>query len=363
MILPLLIVGLQPLSDILVTLLGGGIADRIGRKPVILIALGFQASAMLGFVWTQSVWGFALLYILNGIGRSLFIPAQRAQIADVVGEEQRAEVFALFSTIGYFSATIGPLVGLLAYRYQPASLFVCEATALLVYALVIWRMVPESASLDHSTLQHHSTQGIGLSHPRSTLREYHSVLGLMIFSLPISFFYAQTETTLPMYLRNLFPDYLTIVASLTTIKSILAIALGILLVKWTESLSTFRVMMITYTCFTTAALLYGTTSSFSMLVVAQLLIVIGESIGLNRLIQLVSILAPLDKRGRYFSIYGMHWDISRTIGPVCGGFFLQEYGGPLLFSLVAILLLVGGILQTRWTRRLCTPLPKTKRTS
>lgn len=35
---------------------------------------------------------FALLYGINGIGRSLYIPAQRAQIADLTKQEQQAEI-------------------------------------------------------------------------------------------------------------------------------------------------------------------------------------------------------------------------------------------------------------------------------
>lgn len=38
-LLPMIIIGLQPLSNIFVTILGGGITDRFGRKSIILIAL------------------------------------------------------------------------------------------------------------------------------------------------------------------------------------------------------------------------------------------------------------------------------------------------------------------------------------
>ncbi|MGD8191351.1 MDR family MFS transporter [Brevibacillus ginsengisoli] len=363
-VLPMFIIGLQPFSEILVTLLGGNITDRIGRKPVILFALGLQASAILGFILADSVWVFALLYTLNGIGRSLFIPAQRAQITDVVGEHQRSEVFAVLSTVGYISATIGPLIGLLAYRYQPVSLFFCEAFALVIYALVFWRFVPESVSLHHTESQKQIACTAQERKPLvAALQDYRLILGLMIFSLPISFFYAQSETTLSLYLKNSFSNYLTIVASLTTIKAILAIVLGIFLVKVTQHLSTARIMMVAYSCFTITALIYGTASSFSLLVVAQLMVVIGESIGLNRLIQLVSILAPADQRGRYFSIYGTHWDISRSIGPVLGGYMLVGYGGELLFLLVAVLLVVGGICQTLLTRRLTSQALEAKGTS
>jgi MFS family permease len=69
-LLPMAVVGLQPLSDIVTTLLAGGLTDRIGRKPVIIGALALQMLAMAGMILANTAWLFALLYICNkGLGR------------------------------------------------------------------------------------------------------------------------------------------------------------------------------------------------------------------------------------------------------------------------------------------------------
>lgn len=57
-----------------------------------LLGLLLQGVAIGSFVFAQSVFIFALLYVINGIGRSLYIPAQRAQIADLTKQEQQAEI-------------------------------------------------------------------------------------------------------------------------------------------------------------------------------------------------------------------------------------------------------------------------------
>lgn len=110
-ILTMLLFGLQPLTDIIFTLFAGGVTDRYGRKSIMLIGLCLQAIAMGGFVFAESVPLFALLYVINGIGRSLYIPAQRAQIADITEHEKQAEVFALIQTVGAIGTVIGPLIG------------------------------------------------------------------------------------------------------------------------------------------------------------------------------------------------------------------------------------------------------------
>lgn len=110
-IVTMLLFGLQPLADIVFTLIAGGVTDKYGRKKIMLLGLLLQAFAVSGFAFAESVAFFALLYVANGIGRSLYIPAQRAQIADLTKEEQQAEIFAVLHTTGAIGSVIGPLIG------------------------------------------------------------------------------------------------------------------------------------------------------------------------------------------------------------------------------------------------------------
>ena len=54
-IITMLIFGLQPLSDILFTLIAGGITDKYGRKKIMLLGLLLQGVAIGSFVFAQSV--------------------------------------------------------------------------------------------------------------------------------------------------------------------------------------------------------------------------------------------------------------------------------------------------------------------
>lgn len=68
-ILPvMLVIGARPLTEVAVTLVAGGLTDRIGRRKVILTALAFQTVSAAGFMMADHIWLFALFYVLNGIG-------------------------------------------------------------------------------------------------------------------------------------------------------------------------------------------------------------------------------------------------------------------------------------------------------
>lgn len=123
------------------------------------------------------------------------------------------------------------------------------------------------------------------------------------------------------------------------------IILQIFLVKWSERFSMTKIILISYICFTIAAIGYGFSATIFSLFFTLLFLVIGESIALNHLLRFVSEIAPTDKRGLYFSIYGLHWDISRTCGPVLGAVLLSQVDGSMLFYICACFLIVGGIMQ------------------
>lgn len=49
--LPMLIISLQPFADICLTLIAGRVTDQLGRRTAILTALLLQTAAMAGFVF------------------------------------------------------------------------------------------------------------------------------------------------------------------------------------------------------------------------------------------------------------------------------------------------------------------------
>ncbi|TXR60947.1 MFS transporter [Bacillus sp. AY18-3] len=346
-IITMLIFGLQPLSDIVFTLIAGGVTDKYGRKKIMLLGLLLQGVAIGSFVFAQSVFIFALLYIINGVGRSLYIPAQRAQIADLTKQKQQAEIFALLHTMAAIGSVIGPIIGTIFYRTHPEYLFIMQSITLMIYAVVVWTQLPETAPALTTP-----KQKLEVTSPKQFVHKHYAVLGLMISTIPISFFYAQTETNYRIFAKDIFPDFVFILAFISTCKAIMEIILQIFLVKWSERFSMAKIILISYTCFTIAAIGYGFSATISSLFFTLLFLVIGESIALNHLLRFVSEIAPTDKRGLYFSIYGLHWDISRTCGPVLGAVLLSKLNGSMLFYICACFLIIGGIIQALFVQNL-----------
>jgi DHA1 family multidrug resistance protein-like MFS transporter len=93
----------------------GALADRAGRKPLILCGLAVNGAAMAVLGLTGSIAVFLAVSVVAGLGAGLLNPAQQAAVADVVGNGRSGgKVLAVFQMSADTGAILGPvLAGLL----------------------------------------------------------------------------------------------------------------------------------------------------------------------------------------------------------------------------------------------------------
>ncbi|MCP4427254.1 MAG: MFS transporter, partial [Chloroflexi bacterium] len=138
------IFGLFSISGIVGSIFGGALTDRLGRKQMFLFGLIVSAltSLMMGLVST-----IALFYIVTAIV-GLFLnaggPARQAMVADLLPEKQRAQGFGILRVAHNLAVTIGPMLGGLLIAQSYLLLFIGDAIASLVTAVIVYRALPET---------------------------------------------------------------------------------------------------------------------------------------------------------------------------------------------------------------------------
>lgn len=98
-------------------LCGGFLADRIGRKWVLLMFSAFNALAAVAFAYGAPVWVLAVAGALGTIGRGggpasggaygPYFSAEQALLAEHAGDAQRTRIFAAFSLVGALAGAAG----------------------------------------------------------------------------------------------------------------------------------------------------------------------------------------------------------------------------------------------------------------
>jgi MFS family permease len=134
----------------------GRLADRIGRRPLVIAGLLVMAVSMGLFGLAEhpgfsETTGLAVLFglsLVSGVGAGLVSPGQQAAVADVIGNERSGgAVLSVFQMAQDGGAIVGPvLIGLVADRLGFGAAFVATGVVCLVGVLP-WLWAPEPLGL------------------------------------------------------------------------------------------------------------------------------------------------------------------------------------------------------------------------
>jgi MFS family permease len=142
-------------------MLGGGVlADRVGRRPVMLttdsVRLAVQGTlATLLFTGHPAIWTFVLLAALLGTGEGFFNPALGGLRAEIAPREKLPDANALLGVVQSGSGIIGPaLAGSLIALSSPAVVIACDAASFAVSVACLARLtVPPAIPARQSPLR------------------------------------------------------------------------------------------------------------------------------------------------------------------------------------------------------------------
>ena len=132
-----LLLGCYAGGELLATPFVGGIADRVGRRPVLLVS---TCGVGLGFVLLYLVHGAAAVeaaLIIIGVFESVLHPTASTVIADVVPAETRREHFAARSVMSNAGSMVGPAMGALLALHSLGLVFLGAGVTILVGAAVV----------------------------------------------------------------------------------------------------------------------------------------------------------------------------------------------------------------------------------
>ncbi|MCG8346957.1 MAG: MFS transporter [Chloroflexales bacterium] len=122
----------------------GGISDRVGRKPILLIGILGYVITMVWFGLATQLWMLFAARILSGILSSATAPTAMAYIGDSTSEEERGGGMGLLGAAGGIGTIAGPVMGgFLAATSLSLPFFIAAGLALLSLILAVI-FLPES---------------------------------------------------------------------------------------------------------------------------------------------------------------------------------------------------------------------------
>ncbi len=121
----------------------GSLADRYGRRNLMVFALLAQAFGMFGITLLKG-WWVAIPIFFSGVAVNSFLPAQQAYISDMTPFERRGRALATAdSAFAISGMLVMPLIGWLIDAFGWRVPFAALALLALFAAVLTWRFLPE----------------------------------------------------------------------------------------------------------------------------------------------------------------------------------------------------------------------------
>ncbi len=136
------LIAIQMITSILVYLPAGAIADRVGRKPFVIVTFLCFALFPLAVIGAANFAMLVLAFIIGGL-REIGEPARKAMIVDRANEKLRARSVGLYYLVRSLSITPAAAIGGLLWKINPDAPFVAATVIGLVGTVVFAATVEE----------------------------------------------------------------------------------------------------------------------------------------------------------------------------------------------------------------------------
>ncbi|MGW6396009.1 MDR family MFS transporter [Streptomyces sp. NPDC055103] len=335
-----LVVALHGLGGVAGSPIGGTLTDRWGRRPTMITMHLAAAACAAALAVVTSAWAIATVVLLMGVAMQAVRPSINATIADMVPAHDVRRAYALnywALNLGFAIASIGGgAAAFLGYR----TLFVVDAVATVLCAVIVFLRLPETrpaAAVDK--------RGEPVAEEKvsmlTVLRDA-PFRTLVLLNLLVCLVFTAPWIGLPLTMaaQGLPPSSFGMVIA---VNGIVIVGFQLLVNRLTDKRSPVLLLTLSALLFavgTGATALAGSSVAFAATVVIW---TVGEMIHVPTNAAATARLAPEHARGRYQGVMGMSWAVAGFIAPIAAGVIVDGPGPDVLWTATAAIGVIAAV--------------------
>lgn len=332
--------------------LWGGLADRKGRKIMLLRSALGMGIVMLLMGLAQNIWQFLVLRALLGLLGG-FIPNANALIATQIPRHKSGWALGTLSTGGVSGALLGPLAGgFLADNYGLRPVFFMTAAVLFICFMLTLFFIRENFTPVSKKEMLHVKEVFG------SLKNRELVLSLFVTTLIIQVATGSIAPILTLYVRDLTGNISNIAfisGMIASVPGVAALMCAPRLGKLGDRIGPEKILIVAL--IVSVLLLIPMSFVQTPLQLGILRFLLGAADG--ALLPAVQTLLVYNSSnqiaGRIFSYNQSFRDIGNVTGPLIGAAVSANYGFRAVFCVTALVVLINAVYTGLSLRR--SPAP------
>jgi MFS family permease len=302
-------------GHIIASMLGGHLADRIGRRHTIALSMFSSAAAMMALSQARTLAFILPLAFLVGLVSELYRPAAAALLGDLVAPEQRIAAFGMYRFAINLGFAVGPATaGFLADR-SFFYVFLGDAITSFLYGIVALVALPHG--IRSSGKEETPHEGL-----RVALRD-RAFLYFLGATLCLTWIEFQMHSTLPLHLANIGYSAKTY-GMLLSINGVMIVLFELALTAWTQKFPPRPLIALGYGLTAIGFAMTGIADNLPFLALTVVIWTMGEMIYAPVTGAFVTNLAPERFRGRYMGLWHSTWSVGMVLGPTMGTWIYEK---------------------------------------
>jgi DHA1 family tetracycline resistance protein-like MFS transporter len=314
-------------GEVMATPLIGGIADRVGRRPVLIVSSLGVGTGIASLFFVHGVVLTAAVLLLTGVCESVLHPTIFTVIADVTPPAAHRREFSLAQVSASAGQVLGPGVGALFALLSLRAVFLAAGAILLLGGLVMFAALAETIGAAPTTTgqdprnsedsHEENEEEEGLSALRPIFRD--AWLGkLLLWAILFEVSGSWIESVIPLYAHDAGTLTSSGIGLLFSYAAALTVCLQMLVSRLGETQSPLRL---------TAGAGGAALLAFALLAISPTLCPLIGAVSLFSVAQMltgplvptaINALAPPAQRASYMAASSVAIDLKDSLGPSIG---------------------------------------------
>lgn len=296
-------------GNFLASIIGGHLADTIGRRKTIVISMGTVAVSMLLLSQARSFPAIIILTAITGLTGELYRPAGSALLADLVPAGQRVTVYAVYRLAFNAGWAFGPATAGFLATHSFTWLFIGDAVTSLLFGLVAWFALPEGIRGGKEQVK----WGVAVKQSLSDRRFAQVIASSLVIGL--IFFQMSSTFGLQVTARGFSASTY---GALISLNGVLVVLFELPLTSYIQRFPRKPLMAVGYVLIGLGFASTAFAATVAAFALAITVLTLGEMISMPVGTAYIADLAPAHMRGRYMGTYVFAWSIALTFGPALG---------------------------------------------